>query len=243
MGQEIGGQEVILLSLGDESRMYEMPNTADVLLHDFPHRSVDIRTALVFPLQPAVYWSTYEMTPGEELLAAFTPEVIDARIPLREGVRSFRFYRWMGGEPSIACMQPLPGGPRTWTNGAQLIGTCLEGDLRPGAAVRWMLIWRPNRTPGEDVYYHWFNHLFDGQGELRAQQDGPSLLPAYWRIDDTVLNWFDLQIPPDAPIGDYMLRVGMYTYPALDNVPVQGVAGAPVQPWIEIGPFQVEKVP
>jgi hypothetical protein len=220
LDREIGGAEVIVLSMGDEPRMYEMPNAADVLMYDWPHRSVDIQTALVFPSDPAVYWATSDMTPGEELLATFAPEAVDARVPLREGCRSFRFYRWPGGEPDLACLRALPGGSRTWSNGARLIGYCLDGDLRPGGTVRWTLVWRPQRTPAEDVYYHWFNHLVDGQGELLGQKDGPSLLPAYWRVDDTILNWFDLSIPADAPPGDYVMRVGMYRYPDLENVPL-----------------------
>lgn len=240
MAQEIGGAEVILLAEGDEPRVFEMPAVADVLLYGVPHRSVDIRTALVLPSGPAIYWATYEMTPGETLLATFAPEVVEARIPLREGARSFRFYRWPGGEPAIPDLQPLPGGPRTWANGAQLIGYCLEGDLRPGGTVRWTLVWRATRTPTEDVYYHWFNHLLDEQGQLRGQKDGPSLLPAYWQAGDTILNWFDLQIPLDAPPSDYTMRVGMYTYPAIENVPVLDAGGMPEEEWVEIGPLQVE---
>jgi 4-amino-4-deoxy-L-arabinose transferase-like glycosyltransferase len=232
LGQEIGGEEVILLSLGDEPHMYEMPNAADVLLYDFPHRSVDVRSALVLPAAPAVYWVAYESAPGEALLAALTPEVADARISLREGIRSFRFYRWPGGKPEVACLRPLPGGPRTWANGAQLIGYCLEGDLRPGGTIRWTLAWQPTETLDEPagVYHHWFNHLFDEQGELRGQQDGPSLLPAYWRVGDTILNWFDVQISPDASAGPYIMRVGMYVYAfkgeAIENVPVLEADGS-----------------
>jgi len=240
LGQEMGGAEVILLSEGDESRMYEMPNVADILMVDRPHRSVDIRTALVVPIGPAVYWATYEMTPGEELLATLVPEIVEARIALREGARSFRFYGWGGGKPAISNVQPLPGGPRTWANGAQLAGYLLEEDLRPGGTIHWVLIWHATSTPTEDVYYHWFNHLLDEQGQLRGQQDGPSLLPAYWRTGDTIFNWFDLQIPADTPSGNYMMRVGMYTYPALQNVPVLDTSGVPAREWIEIGPFRVD---
>jgi hypothetical protein len=232
--QELGGNEVVVLALGDEPRVYEMPNAADVLMYDAPHRSVDVRSALVFPANPAVYWAAYEMSPGEELLSTFTPEIADARVLLREGMRSFRFYHWAGGEPSISCKQSLPGGPRTWANGAQLIGYCLGGDLRPGETIHWTLIWQPTRTPIEDVYYHWFNHLVDGSGELRAQQDGPSLLPAYWRAGDTILNWFELKIPPDAPQDGYTMRVGMYTYPDVANVPLVDADGSPTGEWVEI---------
>ncbi|MDY7078930.1 MAG: glycosyltransferase family 39 protein [Chloroflexota bacterium] len=245
LGQEIGGAEVILLSEGDDPRMFEMPAVADVLMYDsdIPHRSVDIRTALVLPSSPAVYWSTYDVTSGEELLATFTPELVEARIPLREGARAFRFYRWPGGEPTIPNAQSLPGGPRTWANGAQLIGYQLAGDLCPGGTIHWTLIWRATQTPTGDVYYHWFNHLLDEQDQIRGQRDGPSLLPAYWRAGDTILNWFDLQIPPDAPAGDYTMRVGMYAYPTveMENVPLLDAGDAPAGDWVEIGPLLVEE--
>lgn len=243
LGREIDSTEVIVLSEGDEPGMYEIPAVADVLMYGEPHRAVDVRTALVFPADPAVYWAAYEMTPGEELLAALTPEIADARIPLREGIRSFRFYRWPGGEPDIACMQPLLGGSRTWANGAQLVGYCLEGDLRPGGTVQWMLIWRVTRTPAEDIYYHWFNHLLDGEGQKLEQRDGPSLHTDYWRVGDTVLNWFDLQIPADAPLGDYTMRVGMYTYArsdVIENVSLIDADGEPAGEWVLIGPLQVK---
>ena len=230
--------EVILLSQGDEPRKYEMPAAADVLMPATPHRAADIRTTLIFPADPAVYWATYDMTYSERLLADLTSELTDERISLREGARSYRFYTWPGGEPSFAKLGaqtlrdekviPQLDGPPTWSNGAQLLGYRLEGHLRP-EKIRWTLIWRATRAlpwaktmgrPGEDAYYHWFNHLLDEEGQMQGQKDGPSLLPAYWRAGDTVLNWFDLQISPDALPGTYTMRVGMYTYPELKNVPI-----------------------
>ncbi len=232
---------MILLSEGDEPRRFEMPAVADVLMYGLPHRSVDVRTALVFPADPAVYWATYDVTPGEELLASLAPEVAAARIPLREGARSFRFYQWAGGDPLIGGMRRLPQGPRTWANGARLIGYCLEGDLQPGGTFRWTLVWTATQTPTEDVYYHWFNHFLDEEGEMRGQRDGPSLLPTYWRAGDTILNWFEIEIPPGAPPGDYTMRVGLYSYPALENIPVLGRGDAPAGDGIDIGPFRLEE--
>ena len=238
LGQGIDSTEVILLAAGDEPRRFEMPAVADVLLYGRPHRSVDIRTALVFPSRPAVYWATYETTHGETLLGTFVAEAADARIPLREGIRSYRFYRWPGGEPVIPGMLSLPDGPRTWANGAQLIGYYLERNPDGSGAVRWTLVWRATRTPVEDVYYHWFNHLLDEQGQLRWQKDGSSLLPAYWRSGDTILNWFDVQLPSDVTLDECGMRVGMYAYPALENVPLLGAGDGAAEEWIEIKPLQ-----
>jgi len=234
LGQEIEAQEVIVLAAGDEPRRFEMPVVADVLMFGKPHRSVDIQTALVFPAAPATYWATYDMIYGETLLAEFTPEITEARIPLREGLRSFRFYRWAGGEPEIAGLIPLPGGARRWASGAELIGYTLEGDARAGETIRWTVVWRATRTPTEDVYYHWFNHLLDADGRLLAQADGPSLLPAYWRSGDVVLNWFELTVPVETPTTGLALRLGMYTYPGLENVPVVDSDGSSQAEWIII---------
>jgi len=234
--REMGDGEVILLSEGDDPRIFEMPAAADVLMYesDVPHRAVDIRTALVLPSGPAVYWATYPMAPGEDLLAAFAPEVVEARIPLREGVRSFRFYRWPGGAADVPFMPPPPGGVRRWANGVELLGYALEGDVAAGEQVRWTLVWRVTRISTADGHYHWFNHLVDEQGRMRAQKDGPSFLPTYWRVGDVVFNWFELEIPPDAPAGDYRMRVGMYTYPALEGVPLLAEDGTSPWEWVEI---------
>jgi hypothetical protein len=242
LSQGTGGTEVILLSVGDEPGRHEMPAVADVLMYGAPHRSVDIRTTLVFPADPVAYWATYDMTPGEELLATLSPEVVEERIPLREGIHSFRFYQWPGGPPPIPDLQLIPSSP-LWANGAQLVGYRVEGDARPGGTLHWTLVWRATRTPADDTtyYYHWFNHLVDEEGQLRGQQDGPSFLTKHWRAGDTILNWFDIQIPPDAPPGNYTMRVGMYAYPAIANVPVLGADGEPEGEWVEIGPLWLKE--
>ena len=232
---EAGGGEVILLSEGDEPRSFEMPNVADILLYQTPHRAVDIRSVLAFPAGPAVFWSTYEPTPGEDLLGRMTPELFEERIVLREGRRSYRFYRWPGGEFDIPLARTLPGGPAEWANGASLKAYTVAGDLAPGSKVRWTLIWQPQRTPEKDVYYHWYNHLLDADGVLIAQKDGPSLLPAYWRPGDTVLNWFELDIPSGSEVEATFMRVGMYEYPSLERVGLEGSAEG--QNWVVIGPL------
>ncbi len=238
LSAEMGGAEIVLLSEGDEPYVYEMPAKADILLFGEPHRAVDIRTALVLPAAPAVYWSTYEMTYGETLLACFTPELADERIWLREGARAYRFYAWDGGTPDIPGLRRLEQ-PVDWANGARLVGYLLEGEARPGGTIRWTLVWQPSRTHPKEVYYHWFNHLLDESGRMVGQADGPAMLPAYWRNGDTVLNWFEMVIPPDASPGRYTMRVGMYAYPAIENVAVVDEAGRPAADWAEVGPIEI----
>jgi hypothetical protein len=54
------------------------------------------------------------------------------------------------------------------------------------------------------------------------------------------LNWFEIPIAPDAPAGDYSIRVGMYVYPDMRNVPLVDERGSqlPVE-WVEIGRIAV----
>jgi hypothetical protein len=94
-----------------------------------------------------------------------------------------------------------------------------------------MLAWQPTQSPTEDVYYHWFNHVLDEDGEMQGQKDGPSMRPAHWRVGDTVINWFEIPITPDSPEGQFSMRVGMYTIQPgtgtfLGNIPLQDTDGA-----------------
>jgi 4-amino-4-deoxy-L-arabinose transferase-like glycosyltransferase len=231
--EEHDASEVIMLSNGDEPRKYEMPAVADILLYGLSHRAVDVRNALLFPAEAAVYWGACD-TSEVQVIDRLLDEVQGASIPLREGVRPFRFYLWEGGRPELPGMIEVDAG--SWTNGARLAGYLLEGEPEPGATVRWTLVWEPLSTPDEDVYYHWFSHIVDEAGRMCAQADGPSLLPAYWRPGDTVLNWFEMEIAAETPTGDYMVRVGMYYYPSLERIPVLAGSGDGVQDWLTLGP-------
>ena len=65
--------------------------------------------------------------------------------------------------------------------------------------------------------------------------DGPSLLPAYWRPGDTVLNWFEIEIPADSAAETMFMRVGMYEYPSLTRVPLVGLSDG--SDAVRIGPL------
>ncbi len=240
LAREAEAAEVVLLAEGEDPRMHEMANVADTLLYETPHRTVDARTALVLPAQPAVYWATYDASsPGEALLGALAPEVTSERILLREGLRSFRFYNWSADSVGLLSaldleLVPLGSERIAWSNGAQLEAAGFSGDARPGEALHWTLVWRTMGQSSHRMYYHWFNHLIDDAGQLRGQMDGPSYLPAYWRAGDTVVNWFSVPIPPELPAGSYAMRVGMYAYPGLETVPL-----ADGEEWIVVGPVEI----
>ena len=61
------------------------------------------------------------------------------------------------------------------------------------------------------------------------------MLPAYWRPGDTVLNWFEMEIPSGTGMQNLYMRVGMYEYPSLTPVVVDEYAGA--EEWVILGPL------
>jgi hypothetical protein len=52
-----------------------------------------------------------------------------------------------------------------------------------------------------------------------------------------VLIHFQIEIDTEAPPGEYWVRMGMYTYPDVVNVPVLDTAGNPIADFMEVGPI------
>ena len=85
--------------------------------------------------------------------------------------------------------------------------------------------------------FHWFNHLLDGAGYRWGQADGVGFPASEWRVGDTVIIWFDIDISPEAPQAPYTIRSGIYTYPGIVNVSLLDVAGNPAGEFVELGPI------
>jgi len=82
----------------------------------------------------------------------------------------------------------------------------------PNTALRLTLYWRV-LAPMETSYTV-FTHLLDANGQLWAQKDNPPVRGSYptteWRVGETIVDKYDIVIPPDAPAGQYELEVGLY---------------------------------
>lgn len=82
----------------------------------------------------------------------------------------------------------------------------------PNTALRLTLYWRA-LAPME-ISYTVFTHLLDANGQLWAQKDNPPVRGSYptteWRVGETIVDKYDIVIPPDAPAGQYELEVGLY---------------------------------
>lgn len=96
------------------------------------------------------------------------------------------------------------------------------GTLSPGTVVQVALYWHVLENPDAD--YTVFIHVLNDRGELVAQFDSPpgggTAPTSGWRIGETLRDPYPLPLPPDLPEGTYSVRVGLYTWPALERLPV-----------------------
>ncbi len=89
---------------------------------------------------------------------------------------------------------------------------------RPGDSLHISLYWQAlGKMEGA---YSSYVHLVNGDGRTVAQSDhrpGGDFYPTnLWRPGETLRDEHLIEIPADAPPGDYELWVGMYLYPSLE---------------------------
>ncbi len=232
MARELGGS-IVMMADGDNVEADNIASIWDVLVDPaFDPRVVDRRGAAVYPAGAAVLVNA----PGE---AADWPAITLS--PLRPGEGRYQLQKWAGDAAPVPLLSGglSPLGPDRWANGVRLVAARPVGNLQPGNTFRWQLTWRVNSLPPPGADYHWFNHLVDEADKRVGQMDGVGFPSRSWRVGDTVVTWFDVPIAPDAAPGAYKMRVGMYTYPDIQNVPVVDSAGNPVSDAVEVGPLEI----
>jgi hypothetical protein len=106
--------------------------------------------------------------------------------------------------------------------GIHLLGYDLEAtSFHPGEEVKFQLYWRSEDVTDDD--YAVFVHLMDSGGNLLAQDDGPPAggnRPTFsWQAAELIIDRREFALPPDAPFGDYVISIGMYTLATLERLP------------------------
>lgn len=85
---------------------------------------------------------------------------------------------------------------------------------QPNTPVTIRVFWEALRPPAED--YTFFMHIYDSAGVFITQQDttfhDQGFPTSTWYQGAQVVTTHTLMIPPDAAMGDFNLRVGMYWY-------------------------------
>jgi hypothetical protein len=110
--------------------------------------------------------------------------------------------------------------------GLELMGYDVAEGVRAGASVDLDFYWQALQAMPAGTYIG-FVHLLDSTGStLIAQSDhqlGQDLYPVNaWQPDEVVIDHYRLAIPAGAAPGQYVLRVGVYTWPSLERLAVPG---------------------
>jgi len=94
--------------------------------------------------------------------------------------------------------------------------------LNPGDTLVVDIYWKANRMLADDLTS--FVHLVWPEGQLVAQQDqelGRGFYPThYWQPGEIVHERYELALPRDAPVGDYVIQAGAYNFPSLERLRV-----------------------
>jgi len=148
--------------------------------------------------------------------------------PLDKVILGYVVVPWQGEMDRAELVRANFGGQ------ISLLGFEVADSLTPGEEFDVALYWEAQRPPEDD--YVFFVHLVDGEGQVVAGHDGPPLGGRYptgaWIPGEVVLDARRLVLDSDAPAGTYQLRVGMYSWPSLERLPV----------WDEQGVEQPERI-
>jgi 4-amino-4-deoxy-L-arabinose transferase-like glycosyltransferase len=227
-----GAAEVLIAGEGDAPLIDEFPAEWDVLLRDMPHRFVDVTRSALFPAETSIVLLDErleaEMSTGD-LYQSMAEAAREIR--LRPGEGSYRVLTLAG---EARPKQEVPVEPVLLANWVNLLGHDVPERIDGESAV-WQVHWRTGDNP-DPQDYAFFNHLIDGSGARIGQVDGPAFDPGQWRAGDTVIGRFIVPWPEDAA-GPFTMRVGMYRYPSLENVPLLDEAA---NPYADAAEFAVE---
>ena len=122
-----------------------------------------------------------------------------------------------------------------------LLGYNIESGFRPGDGIHLTLFWQCLKEMDEG--YTVFTHLVDKEGTLWGQKDNPPVDGFYptkqWEAGEIVRDQYDIAIPPEAPPGEYQLKVGMYLAETGERLPVLGESVDQAQRAILLSPVRV----
>ena len=185
-------------------------------------------------MYPAVSHIQIDYAPYEPTTLAKAGRDLIEEITLRAGEQPGRVYR-SGGYNDPPCDGVATLG--RWQNGVSLLSAQID-PLEAGQPAIVQLCFKIDQQPGEE--YHWTAQLWDKDGRRWAQVDDNGYPARYWRAGDVIMQPMTLEVPSDVPAGDYMLRVGQYTWPDVEPVLSIDVAGNPQSDAVEI-PVRVMK--
>ena len=185
---------------------------------------------------------------GGRLLRSLYPDATETHtFRDRSGQVYARAYRVPSG--SVTARQPKDQAHGSWP-GLDLVGFDLDradATYRPGDIVYLQLWWLATGNSEKD--WTVFTHLLgpakpDGSTVWAGSdaQPGQGSVPiTAWMPGDLILDEYQLQLPPDAPPGDYKIEIGLYD-PAENGA--RSITTSPAgQDHLNLGTIKVEQTP
>ena len=215
--------EILVAGSGESVRLDAFPAEWDVLLRDTPHRFVDVDRSALFPLHAAVV-----LLDGRDISPTWTGDLYQdaassiTKIPLRPGEGAY----YVLALPEQAKPQPdiQREPPDLLANWVNLLGHDQLQRWDKGTGI-WQIHWRTGDNP-DPASYQFFNHLLDQHDQRIGQVDAAAFAPWQWTTGDTLISRFLIPWPETAGTPGSM-RVGMYRFPDLENIPLLDIAGNP----------------
>jgi 4-amino-4-deoxy-L-arabinose transferase-like glycosyltransferase len=205
------------------------------------------RNALVFPSEAlpgdVIYVFPATSLLDEEMLERFFGHLSPVKEALDpQGKVAFLAYR-LGTSEMSALRSVQPQYPLVADLGGQLelLGYDLPSSIQSGQTMRLVLYYHIPSELGGRRNYSFFAHLVDERGYLWGQEDAFGYPTSNWSGGDTVVQWLDVSIPPDAPPRSYHLEVGLYDQDKGQSLPVLGEDGSPVTTALTLEPLTVRK--
>lgn len=229
--KQSGGAEIIINTRGSNPDTDEYPAIFDFLLNEVPHRFVDIGQAAV--VYPAASHIQIDYAPDGTPPAANGPRELFTHVPLRDTEAPAAIYR-VAGAADPPC--EVSAAPARWSNGVTLLSAQIDPLKAGGKAAIRLCLKIDQPSTGE---FHWTAQLWDKAGRRWAQVDDNGYPARYWRAGDVIVQTLMLDVSPDVPAGDYILRAGQYTWPAVKPVLTLDAMGNPQSDAVEI-PVRVE---
>jgi hypothetical protein len=230
--QQNNGAEIIVNTRGSNPNTDEYPAIFDFLLNEVPHRFVDTdQTARVYPSASHIQ---IDYAPNGMLPTTEAERELIGEITLRAGEQAGRVYRSTGYTTPPCDVMATPA---RWQNGVALLSAQID-PLKPGEEAVIHLCLKIDQPSNDE--FHWTAQLWDKNGQRWAQVDDHGYPTRYWRAGDVIVQDLPIDTPADIPVGDYVLRIGQYTWPAVKPVLVIDVMGNPQSDAVEI-PVHVTK--
>jgi len=210
--------EVLILGLGNDPAIHEYPAIYNALLSHIPHRFVDKRYSNVLPKLPAIVLHHQPVNPQPVHNYYDQLSIAKSYIRLRSGEGTITVSQLLPFAPKTnTYRQFVP--PRTLANGVSILGYSTHTTEN---SLEWEIHWITGERTDAD--YHFFNHLYNATGEKVGQSDAPSFPAHQWKNGDRVISFFADKFNDQVK----QLKVGMYTYPDLENILFVDNSGRPV---------------